>query len=233
METKFRPHYKWLLCLALVMGAVFGFTGTARADGIIIPDPPPFPEPVLFEESWLSIRYHRVTVSIENQIAVTRVEQEFVNDLDWEVEGTYIFPIPTGATISKFVMWVDGVPLESRILPAEEARQIYEAIVRERRDPALLEYIGRDAVQARVYPIPPGGSRVIELEYSQALEMDQGLVKYLYPLNTEKFSAQPLEECAVRVELVSPSAAAERIFSYPSGPIVDRKRRGLPGCNGV
>jgi Ca-activated chloride channel family protein len=204
METTLQPYQKLILCLALVLGAVFGITGTARADGIIIPDPPPLPDPVPLEESWLSIRYHRVTVSIENQIAVTRVEQEFVNDRDWEVEGTYIFPIPEGATISKFVMWVDGVPLESKILPAEEARQIYEEIVRERRDPALLEYIGREAVQARVYPIPPGGSRVIELEYSQALEMDQGLVKYLYPLNTEKFSAQPLEECSVRVELVSP-----------------------------
>jgi Ca-activated chloride channel family protein len=185
------------------VGAVFAFPGIARADGIIIPDPPPFPEPVPLEESWLSIRYHRVSVTIENQIAVTRVEQEFVNDHDWEAEGTYIFPMPEGATISKFVMWVDGVPLESKILPADEARQIYEDIVRERRDPALLEYIGRGAVQARVYPIPPGGSRVIELEYSQALEMDQGLVKFLYPLNTEKFSAQPLEECSVRVELVS------------------------------
>lgn len=204
METTLRPHHKLILCLALVVGAALGFTGTAHADGIIIPDPPPFPEPVPLEESWLSIRYHRVTVSIENQIAVTRVEQEFFNDLDWEVEGTYVFPLPEGATISKFVMWVDGEPLESKILPAEEARQIYEQIVRERRDPALLEYIGRDAVQARIYPIPPGGSRVIELEYSQALEMDQGLVRYLYPLNTEKFSAQPLEECSVRVELVSP-----------------------------
>jgi Ca-activated chloride channel family protein len=204
MNFNLRPHHKLLLCLALAVGAVFAFPGTARADGIIIPDPPPFPEPVPLEESWLSIRYHRVTVSIENQIAVTRVEQEFVNDHDWEVEGTYIFPMPEGATISKFVMWVDGVPLESEILEADEARQIYEQIVRERRDPALLEYIGRGAVQARVYPIPPGGSRVIELEYSQVLEMDQGLVKYLYPLNTEKFSARPLEECSVRIELVSP-----------------------------
>ena len=204
MKTALRPADKLILCLALVLGALLGFTETAQADGIIIPDPPPVPEPVPLEESWLSIRYHRVTVSIENQIAVTRVEQEFVNDQDWEVEGTYIFPIPKGATISKFVMWVDGVPLESKILPAEEARQIYEEIVRERRDPALLEYIGQEAIQARVYPIPPGGSRVIELEYSQTLEMDQGLVKYQYPLNTEKFSAQPLEECSVRVELVSP-----------------------------
>ena len=204
METTLRPYHKVILCLVLVLAAVLCFPEPARADGIIIPDPPPIPEPITLEESWLTIRYHRVTVSIENQIAVTRVEQEFVNDLDWEVEGTYIFPLPEGATVSKFVMWVDGVPVESKILPAEEARQIYEDIVRERRDPALLEYVGRDAVQARIYPIPPGGSRVIELEYSQTLEMDQGLVRYLYPLNTEKFSAQPLEECSVRVELVSP-----------------------------
>ena len=204
MKTTLHPSLKLILCLVFVLGALLGFPETTHADGIIIPDPPPVTEPVTLEENWLTIRYHRVTVSIENQIAVTRVEQEFVNDLDWEVEGTYIFPLPEGATISKFVMWVDGVPLESRILPADEARQIYEEIVRERRDPALLEYIGRGAVQARIYPIPPGGSRVIELEYSQTLEMDQGLVKYLYPLNTEKFSAQPLEECSVRVELVSP-----------------------------
>ena len=204
METTIRSHLKVILSLVFAASATLGFWSTARADGIIIPDPPPVPDPVPLEESWLRIRYHRVSVSIEDQIAVTRVEQEFVNDYDWEVEGTYIFPIPDGAAISEFVIWVDGVPLESRVLLAEEARQIYEEIVRERRDPALLEYVGKGAVQARIFPIPPGGSRVIELEYSQVLEMDQGLVRYVYPLNTEKFSSHPLDEASVRVELASP-----------------------------
>ncbi len=175
----------------------------ALADGIIIPDPPPIPDPISFEESWLTIRYHQVSVTIEGQIAITRVEQEFVNHHDWEVEGTYIFPIPAGAALSEFVMWVDGIPVEGNILPADQARKIYEDIVRERRDPALLEYIGQDAVQARIFPIPPGGSRKIELEYSQVLEIEDGLVNYIYPLNTEKFSAQPLENCSVRVEIIS------------------------------
>lgn len=175
----------------------------ALADGIVIPDPPPLPEPVPLEETWLTIRYHRVSVRIDNQVAVTHVAQEFVNEHEWEAEGTYIFPIPEDAAISNFVMWVDGEAVEGKILPAEEARQIYEDIVRERRDPALLEYIGRDAVQARIYPIPPGGSRKIELEYTQVLSVDNGLVKYSYPLNTEKFSAQALEDCSVRVELLS------------------------------
>ena len=62
-----------------------------------------------------------------------------------------------------------------------QARQTYEEIVRSLRDPALLEYAGRGAVQARIFPIPPGGERRIELEYTQALTAENGLVRYVYP----------------------------------------------------
>jgi Ca-activated chloride channel family protein len=173
----------------------------ALADGIIIPDPPPIPEP---EPIWLTIRYHRVTVTIEDQVATTRVDQVFVNEHEWEAEGTYVFPLPEGATVSNFTMWVDGEPIQAEILEADEARAIYEDIVRRRRDPALLEYVGRDAVQARIFPIPPGGERRIQLEYTQVLPVENGLVRYSYPLNTERFSARPLEECSIRVEIRSP-----------------------------
>ena len=198
-------HFRSKLISSLLIAFVFLMASIqpAMADGIVFPDPPPISDPPPLEESWLTIRYHRVSVLIEDQIAVTSVEQEFFNHHDWEVEGTYIFPIPRGASISKFILWVDGEAIEAEILEADEARRIYEDIVRKRRDPALLEYIGTGAVQARIYPIPPGGSRKIELEYSQVLDKDGGLVKYTYPLNTEKFSAQPLEDCSVRIELRS------------------------------
>ena len=165
-----KKHFFSLIFCLIMLGLTIQ---PALADGIIIPDPPPIPDPISLEESWLTIRYHQVSVTIEDQIAVTRVEQEFVNHHDWEVEGTYIFPIPAGAALSEFVMWVDGIPVEGNILPADQARKIYEDIVRERKDPALLEYIGQDAVQVRIFPIPPGGSRKIELEYSQVLEIER------------------------------------------------------------
>lgn len=175
----------------------------ARADGIIIPEPPwppgPVPKPI-----WFTIRYHRVTVTIENQVATTRVDQVFVNEHDWEAEGTYIFPLPPGATVSQFVMWVDGKPIEAEVLPADKARAIYEDIVRRRRDPALLEYVGRDVIQARIFPIPPGGERRIQLEYTQVLPLEGGMVRYVYPLNTERFSARPLQEVSIRVDIRSP-----------------------------
>jgi Ca-activated chloride channel family protein len=208
-----------IAAVVLLLGAV----QPALADGIIIPDPIPMPEPVPLRDVWLTIRYHRVTVTIEDQVAVTRVEQEFVNEHDWECEGTYVFPLPEGAAVSEFIMWVDGAPIEGKILDADEARQIYEDIVRRRRDPALLEYVGRGAVQARVFPIPAGGSRKIELEYSQVLPVVNGLVRYVYPLNTEKFSARPLEDVSVRVEVRSRDAI-HAVYSptYQDRVYVDR-----------
>jgi len=192
---------RWIITVVLLLT----IATPVLADGIIIPDPPPDPMPP-GEMPWLTIRYHRVDVTIEDQVAVTRVEQEFVNEYDWEAEGTYIFPLPEGAAVSEFAMWVDGKRVEGSILEADEARTIYEDIVRRRRDPALLEYVGRDAVQARIFPIPPGGSRKIELEYSQVLPVESGMVRYVYPLNTEKFSARPLEEVSVRIEVRSKDA---------------------------
>ncbi|MGD8736576.1 MAG: VIT domain-containing protein [Anaerolineae bacterium] len=173
----------------------------AQADGIIIPEPPPgIP---IVDVPFLTIKYHRVAVTIEDQVATTHVDQVFINDGDFEVEGTYIFPLPEEAAIGEFSMWVDGEKLEGQILERDEARRIYEDIVRRRRDPALLEYVGRNAFQASIYPIPPGGERRVELEYSQVLDLDNGLVEYVYPLNTEKFSNRPLEEVTVNVTIRS------------------------------
>src|SRR5581483_3205758 len=74
------------------------------------------------------------------------------------------------------------------------------------RDPALLEYIGRGAFQARIFPIPPHTEKRVEISYSQVLKAENGLVKYVYPLSTEKFSPQPLGEVTINVELTSPQA---------------------------
>jgi len=165
------PRWGLLLALLLLSGPAI----PVLADGIVIPEPPP--DVPIAEVPYLTIKYHRVTVTIEDQVATTHVDQVFVNEGRHEVEGTYIFPLPEEATISEFAMWVDGQKLEGQVLERDEARRIYEDIVRRRRDPALLEYAGRDAFQASIYPIPPGGERRIELEYSQVLEIDNGLVE--------------------------------------------------------
>ncbi len=103
--------------------------------------------------------------------------------------------------MSHFILWVDGKPVPAEILEAEDARREYEDIVRKWQDPALLEYADQGAVRARIFPIPPQGERRIELEYTQALIAENDLVCYMYPLSTEKFSSQPLEQVSISVEI--------------------------------
>ncbi len=165
----------------------------------------------------LGVKYHRVDVTIVDQVATTKVDQVFVNEAGFPVEGTYIFPLPEDAAISSFDMWVDGQKLEGKLLGRDEARAIYEDIVRRQRDPALLEYVGRGAFQASIFPIPPGGQRRIELTYSQVLPQTDGLVHYRYPLNTEKFSSTDIGEVAVTVHLAD-KAPIRAIYS-PSHPV--------------
>ncbi|MGH2368704.1 MAG: VIT domain-containing protein, partial [Chloroflexota bacterium] len=173
-------------------------------EGRSLPITPLTPRPVPIIPCWLTIRYHRVDVEIVDQVATTRVDQVFVNETGRDLEGTYVFPLPEDATVSDFSMWVDGEEIEGQVLSRDEARRLYESIVRRNRDPALLEYVGRGAFQARVFPVPAGGERRLQLEYSQVLAQDAGLVRYVYPLNTERFSARPLQQASVSVSIRSP-----------------------------
>ncbi len=220
-RVRSRTALRWL-SLPILAVLLLAPALPALADGLIIPDPPPHPPSPIVDVPWLTIKYHHVAVTIDGRVATTRIDQVFLNEADRPVEGTYLFPLPEEAAIGEFVMWVDGEKLEGQILDRDEARRIYEEIVRRQQDPALLEYVGRDLFQARVFPIPPGGERRIELEYSQVLPLENGLVEYVYPLNTEKFSARPLEEVSVSVELHS-REPIKAIYSPSHDVGIDRR----------
>lgn len=191
-----------------ILLALLACAATTWADGIIIPEPP-FPN--------LAIKYHRVEVTIDDQAAHTEIDQVFLNRQWRDIEGTYIFPLPAGASFSAFSMFVDGESLSAEILDATEARRIYEEIVRQRIDPALLEYVGQGAYRARIFPIPAEGEKRVQLAYDELLVQDAGIVRYLYPLNTEKFSSEPLEDVSVSLTIRS-TAPIKAIYS-PSHPI--------------
>jgi len=199
---------------------LFLTAGIACADGFIIIPPQPHPRGKRFIP--LSIKYHHVEVDIDNQVATTKVDQVFTNENDRELEGIYIFPIPEGASISEFAMYVDGERVTAEVLERKKARDIYEDIVRRMKDPALLEYMGRGAFKARVYPIPARGEKRIQLQYSEVLEYDSGLCKYVYPLNTEKFSAKPIQSVSVAVSVKS-NKAIKSVYSPSHDVDIHRK----------
>jgi Ca-activated chloride channel homolog len=166
------------------------------------PQPIPLPRP-LPPRAWapLEISFTKVSARIKDQVATTTVDQEFYNPNARQLEGTFLFPVPKGAHLNKFTMEINGKPTEAELLTADKARGIYEDIVRSLRDPALLEYSGRDLFKVRIFPIEPNSKKHITLSYNQLLKSDSGLIAFQFPLSTEKFSAKPLRNLAVKIDL--------------------------------
>ncbi len=178
--------------------ALLAVAGPAQARGLLIPTEKKVPP--------LAMLNHHVTVAIEDQVAVTRLEQTFRNHTDRQLEATYVFPVPKGASVRKFSMWVDGKEVPGELVEAAKARQIYTSIVQRTLDPGLLEYMGNDILRLRVFPIPPRGDQKITVSYTSVAPRENGLVEYVYPLRTDGKAVQTLEKFSLRVELKSQHA---------------------------
>ncbi len=191
------------LVLLSAIAFATAFPGVARADGFIVINRPVTPIPAPFPYAPLEVSFHHVNVKIDGQICTTSVDEEFYNPNSQRLEGTYLFPIPANAQIDKFAMEINGKETEAELLPADKARSIYEDIVRRERDPALLEYSDRGVFRVHIYPIEPDSRKQVKISYTEVLKADSGLVSYTYPLNTEKFSAAPIHDVSITVQLNS------------------------------
>src|SRR6266481_1084698 len=90
-----------------------------------------------------------VQVSISGRVARVTVEEWFRNNGPTLSEGVYHFPLPGEAVFSSYSLWQGDQELRGEAMDAAQARAIYEAIVRQKRDPALIE-LGRASCRERV-----------------------------------------------------------------------------------
>lgn len=150
----------------------------------------------------LHLESEAIRVDVVDQVAKTYIVQTFKNDTDRNLAGTYLLPLPDDTTFSSFSLHIDGKPVEGKILEAQEARQQYEAIVRQMVDPGLLEYADHKTVRARIFPIPAHGTKKVELEYTQLLRAENGLLKYSFPLRS-KGGNEPVEDVKIDMKMSS------------------------------
>ncbi len=193
-----------LLSVIVALGALFVVAPPAQANGIMVTGdatmPPP---PTLRRPPPVRLKDHKVTAVVRDAIAEVTVEQTFSNESGVQLEGTYLFPLPEGAVVSKFAMTMFGKMVQGEIIEANKARGIYQSIVRRRRDPGLLEYMGRGLFRARVFPIEPRKDLTIRLTFQQVLADDAGTLELRYPLATDRMNGSPVAKVFIDVKVES------------------------------
>ena len=132
----------------------------------------------------LETKEHDVRVVVNNGIAVTEVEQVFVNKEDRIVEALYVFPVPKSASVANFSMWINGKEMIGEVVEKERAREIYNSYKQVKRDPGLLEQVNYKRFEMRIFPIPARGEQRVKVTYYQELEVDHDWATYVYPLAT-------------------------------------------------
>ncbi|MEM6797961.1 MAG: VIT and VWA domain-containing protein, partial [Planctomycetota bacterium] len=164
------------LGVVLIAVSAAGLAGDAAGAGLLIADGG--------FGGKLEIKEHDVRVVINNGVAVTEVEQVFVNTEDRIVEALYTFPVPKGASVSNFSMWFGCKEMFGEVVEKERARQIYESYKQTRRDPGLLEQVDYKTFEMRVFPIAARAEQRIKVTYYQELDFDHDWATYVYPLAT-------------------------------------------------
>lgn len=183
----------------------------------IIVHPHPRPTP----ESTYKIKELDVRVKLADQVARVQVSQSFVNTGSRQMEVCFVFPLPYDGAVDRLTLMVDGKEYPAKLLPADEARKIYESIVSKNRDPALLEWMGTGMFKTSVFPVPPGQERKVSLRYSQVCRKLDGLTDFVFPLSTAKYTSQPVEKFSFHVAIES-SADIKNIYSPSHSISVER-----------
>jgi Ca-activated chloride channel family protein len=160
-----------------------------------------------------------VRVTVEGRAAQIEVEERFRNAGSRVAEGSYLYPLPDEAVFTNFSLWMGDQEVRGETMNAEQARAIYEEIVRRRKDPALLTFAGHGLVRAQVFPIEPGDTRKVVLRYTQLLTRAGDALRLRYSFGDRGATSD------IRYSVTVPNAAG---YGTPYSPThrIDTRRSG-------
>ncbi len=229
VDTNFSRGFS-LLLLAFCGGLVACYVQPVAAQGLLVdvrpdrktrlPRPRVRPNPTPTSGSY-KIESIEVNATLRDQIAQVQVAQTFVNTSRRQMEVAFLFPLPYDGAIDQLTLLIDGKEYDAALLPADQARQTYETIVRKNRDPALLEWVGSGLFRTSVFPVPAGAKRTVTLRYTQLCRHTHGLTDFLFPLRAAKYTSAPLEQLKIRVVIESQSPITN-IYSATHAVKLDR-----------
>ena len=177
------------------------------------------------QEGAVTLMQVEANVVIKDRVAVTSIDLFLENPTGRRLESELLVPVPEGATVKGFTFEGAGSSSSATLLPRDEARRIYDDIVRQSRDPALLEFVGLNVIRSSVFPVEPRGKQRVRISYEQLLPRDGVRTDYVIPRSESLAYDTPWR---FRVEL---ETAREIVSVYsPSHPLVTTREGARRVC---
>jgi Ca-activated chloride channel family protein len=171
--------------------------GSVPADSMIIVTPR---DGQSFPRSPVQLVEQKIDVTLTDRAAEVSVECVYHNSTNMILEGEWIFPLPPEAAVDKFSMFVGGEEIKAELLDAVTARTIYENIVRQTKDPALLEYIDRQLLRARIFPIEANSDAAVKLYYTHPITADFGVTDFVFPIVEDEWAREVWTNADIRAK---------------------------------
>ncbi len=131
----------------------------------------------------LNVARSHVNVVLAPPVVLVQLDQSFYNPYSDTREGTFVFNLPRGASVSRFAMYVNPTNLiEGELIARKRAATIYDRIVSGQRDPAILEQLGDNLFRMRVFPILANDVKRILLDFTLPIEALDGRCRFELPL---------------------------------------------------
>lgn len=160
-------------------------------------------------------------VQVDNVVSRVKLEQVFENTGSQASEARFVFPLPPGASVASFAMIVDGKRVEAQIKEKAEAQQSFQQLLRRRREPALLEFLGKNLFEARLGVVPAGQTRVVELVYEETLKPRAGVFELRLPFQAGGQTLETAPEVRVEGKILT-NFALHNVYSPSHELAIDR-----------
>ena len=141
----------------------------------------------------VTLKELKIDVAVYGNISRTTWQMTFYNSTSRILEGTLIFPLKDGVSVSRYALDINGKMREAVPVDRGKGTVTFEAIERRRIDPGLLEKVAGNTFRTRIYPINPNSTRTVIIGYEEEIPLAaNGSLKFTLPLNikdtVQKFS---------------------------------------------
>lgn len=138
--------------------------------------------PVAHPSGELELEVHDVRVKITAGFATTTVVQTLRNSGTRAIEARWSFPLPEKAALAELSTECAGVRSVGEVVERQRAQRLYEGERRAGRQAGLAERRDTEIYTVRLANVPAGGRVTARVVYFQALEMNAGVGRYVYPM---------------------------------------------------